>query len=204
MSQSTPLDMLESGEAPMADEERVKRILAQMNVDDTVQAPPQPQQSGGPHVPPPVAFRQMPPVITEPPITMSTGQLRMDRDTARANVIGNSIPTMADFQSMFHPTPPGLAPFHGPAAATAPALPQVSKQSDWKSVLSEYIRGPVAVAIIIFFLNLPVVTSMLSRYASWMYLSSGEISIGGLLVKALLGAVLFTVYQGVSSFVGAK
>jgi hypothetical protein len=45
---------------------------------------------------------------------------------------------------------------------------------------------------------------MLSRYASWMYLSSGEISIGGLLVKALLGAVLFTVYQGVNAFVDTK
>jgi hypothetical protein len=204
MSQSTPLDMLESGEAPMADEERVKRILAQMNVEDTVQAPPQSQQASGNHIPPPVAFRQMPSVITEPPIAMSTGQLRMDRDTARANVIGNSIPTMADFQSMFHPTPPGLAPFHGPAAATAPALPPASKQTDWKTLISEYLRGPIAVAIIVFFLNLPVVTSMLSRYASWMYLSSGEISIGGLLVKALLGAVIFTLYQGVSSFVGAK
>jgi hypothetical protein len=48
---------------------------------------------------------------------------------------------------------------------------------------------------------MPVVTSILSRYASWMYLGSGEISIGGLIVKALLAALLFAVYQGVTAFV---
>jgi hypothetical protein len=187
--------MLESGEGVSADEERVKRILAQMNVEDTVQGPPQQ---------PPAMIRQMPPVITEPPISMSTGQLRMDRDTARANVIGSSVPTMADFQTMFHPTAPGMAPFHGPAASPPQPIAQHKPSSDWKTSLTNQLRGPIAVAIIVFFLNLPVVTSMLSRYASWMYLSSGEISIGGLLVKALLGAVLFTVYQGVSAFVDTK
>jgi hypothetical protein len=195
MSQSTPLDMLESGEGVSADEERVKRILAQMNVDDAVQQHPQQ---------PPAAVRQMPSVITEPPITMSTGQLRMDRDTARAHVIGSSAPTMADFHTMFHPTSPGMAPFHGPAAAQSQPVAASKPTSDWKTSLTSQLRGPVAVAIIVFFLNLPVVTAMLSRYASWMYLSSGEISIGGLLVKALLGAVLFTVYQGVSAFVDTK
>jgi hypothetical protein len=52
------------------------------------------------------------------------------------------------------------------------------------------------VAIIVFLLNLPVVTSILSRYASWMYLSSGEISVGGLLVKAVIASSLFAAYQG--------
>jgi hypothetical protein len=192
MSQSTPLDMLDTG---TADEERVKRILAQMNTENVVQAPPQQ---------PPSTVVQMPPVITEPPLSMSTGQIRMDRDTARAHVIGSSIPTMADFQTMFHPTSPGMAPFHGPAAIPPQPVASPKPSVDWKTALSNQLRGPVAVAIIVFFLNLPVVTSMLSRYASWMYLSSGEISIGGLLVKAILGAVLFTVYQGVSSFVDAK
>jgi hypothetical protein len=60
------------------------------------------------------------------------------------------------------------------------------------------MRAPLAVAIIVFLLNLPVVTAILSRYASWMYLSSGEISVGGLLVKALLSATLFAVYQGMA------
>ncbi len=186
------MDMLESGEAATADEERMKRILAKIEVNDVVQPPP-PQQ-----------MAPMPPVITEPPVAMSTGQIRMDRDTARAHVIGSSIPTMADFQTMFHPTSPGMAPFHGPAATLPQPVVTPKASVDWKTSLTNQLRAPIAVAVIVFFLNLPVVTSMLSRYATWMYLSSGEISIGGLLVKAILGAVLFTVYQGVSSFVDAK
>jgi hypothetical protein len=66
------------------------------------------------------------------------------------------------------------------------------------------MRGPIAVAIIVFLLNLPIVTSILSRYASWMYLGSGEISVGGILVKALLAATLFAAYQGVSAFTSDK
>jgi hypothetical protein len=188
---STSLDDLDKGSpaagAPPADEERVKRILAEMGGPDA-QAPPPP----------------MPRVITEPPITMSTGQLRMDPGTARAHVIGNSTPTMADFQSMFQQASPGMAPFHGAAAApVAPMVPApVAKSGGWKSVVMQQLRGPVAVAIIVFLLNLPVVTSILSRYASWMYLSSGEISVGGLLVKAVLAAILFAAYQGVTAVVG--
>lgn len=186
---STSLDDLDKGAptagAPPVDEERVKRILAEI---------------GGPEAQP----QPMPRVITEPPITMSTGQLRMDPGTARAHVIGNSAPTMADFQSMFQQASPGMAPFHGAAAApVAPMVPApVAKSGGWKAVVTQQLRGPVAVAIIVFLLNLPVVTSILSRYASWMYLSSGEISVGGLLVKAVLAAILFAAYQGVTTVVG--
>lgn len=193
MSMSTPLDQILAGEpsaAPPADEERVKRILATMNA--SAEPPALAQQS------------QQPRVITEPPLSVSTGQIRMDPDTARANVIGGSIPTMADFQSMFQQASPGMAPYHGPAVVPGAMVPTPAAKTisggGWKSM----VRGPVAVAIIVFFLNMPVVTSILSRYASWMYLSSGEISIGGLFSKALLAAVLFGLYQVGSSFMGEK
>ena len=197
MSMSTPLDSL--GEAPSggqgSDEERVKRILAEMNMggDAPSSAPPPPMSSGRPDPMP------MPRVITEPPITTSTGQIRMDPSTSRAHVIGNSQPTMADFQSMFAQASPGMAPYHGPAAIPGPVLPPPSKSVGWKTALFQQLRSPIAVAIIIFFLNLPVVTATLSRYASWMYLSSGEISVGGLLVKSLLAGGLFVLYQAATA-----
>ncbi len=146
-------------------------------------------------------IRRPPRVINEPPTTMSTGQMRMDVGTARANIIGSSQPTMADFQSMFASASPGMAPFHGPAVVPGPSVPAPSgvKPGSWKASLAQQIRGPVAVAIIVFILNMPVMTAILSRYASWMYLSSGEISVGGLLVKAILAAVLYGVYQIVTS-----
>jgi hypothetical protein len=53
--------------------------------------------------------------------------------------------------------------------------------------------------VIVFLLNMPVITTVFSRYASWMYLSSGEISIGGLFVKTMLAAAFFFVYQTVSN-----
>ena len=194
MSQSTPLDQLGSGGdggGNLADEERVTRILAEMNTGDTIQAHP-PVQPAPMHV------------ITEPPISTSMGQIRMDPGTARAHVIGNSTPTMADFQAMFQQASPGMAPFHGPLAVPqGPMVAPARKGSDWRGTILEHLRLPLVVASIVFLLHLPVVTAMLSRYASWMYLSSGEISVGGLLVKALLGGLLVIIYQTISSLVEA-
>lgn len=189
MSQSTPLDSLSSDVGgPPADEERVRRILAEMNADAVVQPPPSGQTA-------------LPRVITEPPVSMSTGELRMDTAAARANIIGGSIPTMSDFHAMLQQTPSGMAPFLGGRPDHGATVPAPNPSISWKALIMNQLRGPIAVAIIVFFLNMPVVTSILSRYASWMYLGSGEISIGGLIVKALLAALMFAVYQGVTSFV---
>jgi len=185
--QSTPIDQLQEPAAgPPADEERVKRILAEMNVENTVQGPPPAPQSQSR-------------VITEPPVTMSTGTLRMDPGTSRAHVIGNSIPTMADFQAMFQAAPPGMAPYSMTATAAPPvqvAKPKEVASFSWKQSL----REPLAVTILVFLLNLPIVTSILSRYASWMYLNSGEISVAGLIVKALLAGSIFFAYQFINGF----
>jgi hypothetical protein len=188
MSQSTSLESLTSsdGGGPPADEERVRRILAEMNADAVVQQPP---PSGG---------SALPRVITEPPVSMSTGELRMDTQAARANVIGNSTPTMADFHAMFQQTSPGMAPFMGNQPDPGAVVPKPANSVSWKAMIMSQLKSPIAVAIIIFFLNMPVVTSIMSRYASWMYLGSGEISIGGLIVKALLAAFLFAIYQAVA------
>jgi hypothetical protein len=194
MPQSTPLEQLAAPETTAADEERVKRILAEMNADSTIQMPP------------PVGSSP-PSIISEPPITTSTGQIRMDPAAARAHVIGKSTPTLADFQAMFQAAPPGMAPYHGSMAApqTAPATPAPTKPHGWRELVFDQLRLPIAVAAIVFLLNLPVITSILSRYASWMYLNSGEISIAGLFMKAVLAALLFAIYQGISAiFDGAK
>jgi hypothetical protein len=165
---STPLDSL--SDAPPADEERVRRILADLNGE--------PQR-----------------IITEPPNSVSTGTLRMDPGTARANVIGNSTPTMADFHAMFQQMSPGAVP--------QAAAPQAQPKADpsWRDYAYQILRAPIAVAVIVFFLNLPITTGMMSKYASWMYLSTGEISVVGLLVKSLLAGSLFALYQGISVFI---
>jgi hypothetical protein len=197
MPQSTPLDQLGGGGEPTAvgppaDEERVKRILAEMNAENSITPPPPVGGFGGPS----------PAVITEPPLSVSTGQVRMDPGTARAHVIGNATPSLADFHTMFAQTNPTIAPYHGPAAnPPGPVLPAGPKdRTDFKTALLQWLRAPLMVGLIVFLLNLPVVTSILSRYAAWMYLGNGEISVAGLFVKTLLAVGLFSVYQGAAAF----
>jgi len=175
MPQSTPLDSLESSE-PTADEERVRRILSEMNAGP----------AGS--------------IISEPPVSTSTGEIRMDPAAARAHIIGNSAPSMADFQSMLFQTPPGMTPIHKQEPVPDQREPKTTKTAPTlMSSIMQYVRAPIVVMVIVFFLNLPVITSIMSRYASWMYLGSGEISIAGLLIKSLLGGGLFAMYQVIAS-----
>jgi hypothetical protein len=120
----------------------------------------------------------------------------MDPGTARANVIGNSTPTMADFHAMFQQMSPGAVP-----QASAPQAQVVKADPSWRDYAYQILRAPIAVAVIVFLLNLPITTGMMSKYASWMYLSTGEISVVGLLVKSLLAGSLFALYQGISVFI---
>ena len=164
----------------------MRNILAYMNVNGA------PVQGGLP--------TEAPRIISEPPVNLSTGQFRMDPTTTTANVIGNSTPTAADFHSMLFQTNPGKgghAPYlpHRSVGAEQMYIPKEAKEKEWRINLLNLARNPIAVGIIVFFLNLPIVTSILSRYASWMYLSSGEISMSGLAVKALLSAMLYGLYQ---------
>jgi hypothetical protein len=171
MQQSTPLDSLDSAEG--GDEQRVQRILSEMSGSEA------------------------PRIISEKPITTSIGDVRMDPTAARAHIIGHSAPSMADFQSMLFQAPPGMTPIHRIQEQHAPPPvkePKPAPTSIWTMVLQQ-IRAPLVVVGIVFFLNLPIVTSVMSRYASWMYLGSGEISISGLIVKALMAGTLFGVYQ---------
>lgn len=194
MFKSTPLDQLGSGGG--GDMSHMNNILADLNSMGSQQAPQ--------HQPP--QYQQAPPdyrdpfqerIISEPPVSMSPGQYRMDPVPPQANVIGGARPTMEDFRSMMNPAPSGMTPFQPfrPPGAEEVFMPLSAKIPDWRTTTIQFLRSPLIVAIIVFILNLPVVTGLLSRYAVWMYLSSGEISVSGLLVKSLLGACLFALYQ---------
>ena len=194
---STSLDDLENGSQQpkqgsqlQGDERRVNSILSEMNAAATVQT--QPQYSQQPSY--------SPQVITVPPITTSTGSLRMDPDTARAHVIGSSTPSAADFQSMFPQRPiNGPVPMYASQVAWTQSQQQPKESKPWKEAFIQFMLGPIAVAIIVFLLNMPVLTAIFSRNAQWMYLISGDISVSGLLVKSLLASMMFAMYQGLSA-----
>lgn len=186
MFKSTPLDQLGGGGG--GDMSHMNNILADLNSmgpQQTQQAPPDYRDP----------FQER--IISEPPVSLSPGQYRMDPVPPQANVIGGARPTMDDFRSMMNPAPSGMTPFQPfrPPGAEEVFMPLSAKTSDWRTTTVQFLRSPIIVAIIVFLLNLPVVTGLLSRYAVWMYLSSGEISVSGLLVKSLLGACLFALYQ---------
>lgn len=195
MFKSTPLDQLGSGGG--GDMSHMNNILADLNSMGSQQTPqhqpPQYQQQAPPDYRDPFQER----IISEPPVSMSPGQYRMDPVPPQANVIGGARPTMDDFRSMMNPAPSGMTPFQPfrPPGAEEVFMPLSAKIPDWRTTTIQFLRSPLIVAIIVFILNLPVVTGLLSRYAVWMYLSSGEISVSGLLVKSLLGACLFALYQ---------
>ena len=178
MQQSTPLDNLESVDG--GDEQRVARILSEINANES------------------------PRIISEKPLTTSMSDTRMDPAAARANIIGKSTPSMADFQSMLFQTPPGMQPLHkmDREVPPPPRTPPVSSVESLSSLILKQIRAPLVVVGIVFLLNLPVITSIISKYASWMYLGSGEISISGLFVKAILAGVLFSFYQVIATVFG--
>lgn len=185
MFKSTPLDQLGSG----GDLSHMNNILADLNSmgSSQQQAPPDYRDQ----------YSEAQRIISEPPVSMSPGQYRMDPVPPQANVIGGARPTMDDFRSMMNPAPSGMTPFQPfrPPGAEEVLMPLSAKTPDWRTTTVQFLRSPIIVAIIVFLLNLPVVTGLLSRYAVWMYLSSGEISVSGLLVKSLLGACLFALYQ---------
>lgn len=189
---STSLDDLDGGAIQQSqggggDERRVNNIMAEFTATPVVQPQPQPPQYS-------------PQVINVPPLSNSMGAQRMDPGTAHAHIIGSSTPSAADFQSMFQQRPAtGPAQNYASQVWTPTHQVSIAESKPWKEIVLQFLRGPIAVAIIVFLLNMPIVTSIFSRNAQWMYLISGEISVSGLLVKSVLAAILFAAYQGVSS-----
>jgi len=180
---STSLDDLDTPQG--GDERRVNNIMAEFSASPVVQ--PQPPQ-----------MTYSPQVINVPPLSASMGTQRMDPGTAQAHIIGSSTPSAADFQSMFQQRP-ATGPAQAYASQVVTHQVSVAETKPWKDVVVQFLRGPIAVAIIVFLLNMPIVTSIFSRNAQWMYLISGEISVSGLLVKSVFAALLFAAYQGISS-----
>ena len=169
---STSLEDLESGSSQFAqsaqsapgprlqgDERRVNSILSEMSAAATVQ--PQPQYSQQ-------STTYSPQVITVPPISTSIGSMRMDPDTARAHVIGSSSPSAADFQTMFQQRQANVpAPNYASQVAWTQSA-SVPESKPWKEMFLQFLRGPIAVAVIVFLLNMPIVTTLFSRYAQWI------------------------------------
>jgi hypothetical protein len=125
----------------------------------------------------------------------------MDAAPATAHIIGGQHPTAADFSQMLQSSAPGF-PAGGSwvgsqqqatqaqIAAQISAI-QASQGKAWSSYISDEMKVPILIAILVFVINLPFLSVLVAHYAPWMLKSSGDMNLYGQISKALLVGILF-------------
>jgi hypothetical protein len=179
------------GKAPIAgDGDLVKMIYQDMN-------------SGGSSMPQPMGGIQSGPMNPMPP-PQSTQHYQMDTVPPTAHIIGGQHPTAGDFAQMLQSTAHGFAaggnwasaglPQQGPTQAQIAAQiasMQLNQGKAWSSYISDEMKAPILIALLVFFVNLPFLSVLVAHYAPWMLKSSGDMNLYGQLSKALLVGVMF-------------
>ena len=79
--------------------------------------------------------------------------------------------------------------------------PPSRRKNIWGSI-SEKLRGPLMVSVIVFVLSLPVLHTMLAKYAGWAFAVGGQLSWLGLIVLSLLAGTAFGIGQLGMSLLG--
>jgi len=174
MPSSTPLENIESNNIPdnqASDEERVQRIIREMNAGDEQETP-----GGEPQAMPPPGQYQLPPQM--PPQMMANE----GRDRGR---------------EMLHPSMMYQQPVAAPVEAEKPAS---SKKNVWAHI-SDAFKLPLVVAVLFFLLSQPIVDVYLSKYAHWAFSSGGHLSMAGLALKALTAGAVMGVYDTLDKLV---
>ena len=128
---------------------------------------------------------------------------QMDTVPATAHVIGGQHPTAGDFATMLQSSSPGFSQGAWGAAPNAPrqmtpedfatqvALMQSQQGKAWSTYLTEELKLPILIAILVFVVNMQFISVLVSHYASWMLKSSGEMNLYGEVLKASVVAGLF-------------
>ena len=172
--------------APIAgDGDLVKMIYQDMN-------------SGSPGPSAPMGGIHSGPMLPPPQSSQSIQQYQMDPAPATAHIIGGQHPTAADFSQMLQSSAPGFAAggsWNGSQqqaqiAAQISAI-QASQGKAWSSYISDEMKVPILIAILVFVINLPFLSVLVAHYAPWMLKSSGDMNLYGQISKALLVGVLF-------------
>jgi hypothetical protein len=86
-------------------------------------------------------------------------------------------------------------PVHDETPARAP------KKNVWSTAVS-MIRDPLVVGLLFFVLSLPVLHTFLAKYAGWAFAVGGQLSWLGLGAFSAITALIFGLYQGLTSMLG--
>jgi hypothetical protein len=182
MPQSTPLDKIETNEVPdgqASDEERVQRIIREMNSGDEQAETPGP------------SYRPQ----QEPEAYQHQGGPPVYQPLAGAPMMGRPM-AMAGYAPQYD------APVHqgqGQGQAAAPE-PVVSKKNVFAHI-TDALKLPIVVALVFFLFSLPVVDLHLAKYAPWAFSAGGNLSIPGLAVKALAAGAVMGLYDTIDKLV---
>ena len=185
-SDGTPLEAIETGEiSNTADSGRMQAILRDMNAPgvDTnprTQPPPMPPMQEQ-H---PVATRQMPPSLQISQQQQFLQQQQMQQQMQQQQMQQQYEANQAQhYQENEHNEVPDR------------------KKNVWSTILDNII-DPIIVSVIFFVLSLPVLHSLLGKYATWAFAVGGQLSWLGLSVLALLAGLLFGFIRIGRSFAG--
>ena len=75
------------------------------------------------------------------------------------------------------------------------------RKNIWGSI-SGKLRDSLIVSVIVFVLSLPVLHTILAKYAGWAFAVGGQLSWLGLIALSLLAGVAFGLYQGITGLLG--
>ena len=183
------------GKAPIAgDGDLVKMIYQDMNSGGSLGQVPMGTPMGG---------IQSGPINPMPP-PQSTQHYQMDPTPATAHIIGGQHPTAADFSQMLQSSTPGFPAGGGWAGAGASANSpnqaqiaaqiasiQASQGKAWSNWVTDEMKVPILIAILVFVVNLPFLSVLVAHYAPWMLKASGDMNLYGQASKALLVGALY-------------
>jgi hypothetical protein len=168
MPSSTPLDKIETNNIPdkeASDEERVSRIIQEMNSNGS--SPGTQQQE-------------------------AHGQEQIDRIPSSTRYVSDPVIQPHPSEMVYNSVPERTRePVN---KIEEPSVPAPAKKNIWAHI-SDILKIPVVVAVIFFVLSLPIVDTYLAKYASWAFSNNGTLNMTGLAVKALGAGTVTGVYE---------
>jgi Fe2+ transport system protein B len=191
-SDGTPLEAIENGEiSNTADSGRMQAILRDMNAPGVDTNP----RTQPPSMPPmqeqhPVATRQMPPSLQ-----ISQQQHFLQQQQMQQQQMQQQQMQQQQMQQQYEAN---QAQHYQENEHNEV---QDRKKNVWSTILDNII-DPIIVSVIFFVLSLPVLHSLLGKYAAWAFSVGGQLSWLGLSVLALLAGLVFAFIRIGRSFAG--
>lgn len=150
---------------------------------------------------------------------LETGDIRDEADSAKMaeilrdmNASGGIAQQPPHFQQqqqqpmppmMMHQQPLPTHPQHNPnyIPMENEVVYKPRRKNIWSSI-TEKIRDPILVTVLIFVLSLPIFHTQLAKYAGWAFAVGGQLSWLGLLMISAIGGLLFGVFQNTADLLG--